>query len=42
MTGMQAAYEEPTEPDLGIDAGESDPEASCDELVAGLRRPGKP
>ena len=42
MTGMQAAYEEPTEPDLVIDAGESDPEASCDELVAGLRRPGKP
>lgn len=38
MTGMQAAYEEPTEPDLGIDAGESTPEASVNELVAWLRR----
>ena len=42
MTGVQDPYEEPTGPDLAIDAGESDPEASCGELVAGLRRPGKP
>ena len=42
MTGVQDPYEEPTEPDLVIDAAESDPEASCGELVAGPRRPGKP
>ena len=38
MTSVQDPYEEPTEPDLVIDAGESTPEASVNELVAWLRR----
>ena len=40
MTSIQDPYEEPTEPDLVIDTSEVTPEASCDELVAGLRRLG--
>ena len=37
MTGIQAPYEEPLQPDLTIDTSKSSPEESARELIRGLK-----
>jgi adenylylsulfate kinase len=40
MTGIQAPYEEPLNPDLVIDTSKSSAEESARELIQGLKRMG--